>query len=145
MNHSSLDVPYRGRKYTPETLAELSGDWPTLAPIRIAQHLANVWHLIEPSAFTKDSPTTHRLNGVNVFGPNYLNHPWTIWASKNSDHYAWLLFYGQDIAVEYERRMGLQSRGHRHGMVAMLKCLEDMPESLPEGEWEEPIFAFGVE
>lgn len=140
-----LDVPYIGRKYTPEDLANLGDDWTTLAPIRLAQHLANVWHLLAQGDLAKDSPTTYRLNGANVFGLNYQDHPWTTWAAKNDTHYAWLLFYAQDIAVEYERRMGLKSRGHRHGMITMLKALENMPESLPEGEWEEPTFAKDIE
>lgn len=138
-----LDVPYNGIKDTQQGVKKLSLDWVIIGPIRLTQHLANVWHLTEPGAFEKDSPSTYRLNGVNVFGPNYTDHPWTLWAALSSTHYSWMYFYALDMCEEYVARMGPNVR--THGIKHMLLALENMPEALPEESWMSPDFARRIE
>jgi hypothetical protein len=57
-------------------------------------------------------------------------------------NYNWLYFYASDMVEEYPKRFP-HLKGH--GIARMLAALENMPESLPEGEWTPPDFATNVE
>lgn len=129
----SLELIYPGRD-TAALVKTLDDDWLISGPIRAAIHLSNAWHLLEPEAFVKDSPTTYTLNKVNVFGPNNIGHPWSQWATQSDANYSWLYFYACDLVDAYKERFNAPS----HGMAKMLSMLENMPESLPEGEWTPP-------
>lgn len=137
----SVDLIYPGRD-TGVLVRGLEDNWIISGPIRAAMHLASVWWIKEPGAFKKETSTTYTLHGKNVFGPNFKDHPWAIWAAENERNYAWLYFYASDLCDEYVRRFEHRSR---HGIRPMLDLLEDMPESIPEGVWTAPEFASAVE
>jgi len=143
----SIDLIYPG-KDTQELVSGLSDDWIVSGPIRAAIHLANVWHMTEPSAIKREVQTGgkgaihHTLNGVNIFGPNDLNHRLTHWAALNSSNYGWLAFYAQDLCAEYVKRFPHIAK---HGAYAMVMALENMPDAIPEGEWTEPWFGKDLE
>ena len=142
----SLDLIYPGRD-TATLVKDLSDDWLISGPIRAAIHLSNVWHVMEPKALTETKGiggrgTFYALNTINVFGPNDHNHAWTRWAARSQANYSWLYFYASDMRDEYPKRFPHMVR---HGASRMLEALENVPESLPEGEWDEPSFATNVE
>jgi hypothetical protein len=136
-----LDLIYPGRD-TAELVKTLSDDWVIVGPIRAAHHLSSVWHQLEPTALKKDMPDHYQLAGVNVFGPNYPDHPWTKWAMANFENYSWMYYYAQDMCDEYLKRFGTKAaQPVQHGIKQMLSVLESAPDSLPDGEWFEPTFA----
>ena len=143
----SIDLIYPGRD-TAALVKDLDDVWIVSGPIRACIHLANVWHLKEPGALTKIKDTGgkgavhYRLNEVNIFGPNELDHPMTQWAALNASNYAGLMFYAEDMCEEYKRRFPHVTK---HGISAMLSALETMPECVPEEEWTPPAFATNVE
>lgn len=137
--YTTLSFPYVG-KDTGLAVQGIADDWTITAPIRIAQHLSNVWHATEPSSLVRSGASfSFLLNGVGIFPPLLQNHPMSLWAGLNDRNYSWLLFYGMDLCEEYFRRFGQKaSTPYNHGISKMLKALESMPESLPEGEWSPP-------
>lgn len=142
----SIELTYPGED-TATRVKDLPDDWIIVGPIRACIHLSAVWHMLEPKAFAKDrindkGAVSHRLNGIGVFGPIDLNHPWAQWAAANDKQYNWLYFYAMDMCDEYVKRFPHMTR---HGMNRMLQALEYMPESVPEGEWTEPAFALNLE
>jgi hypothetical protein len=145
---SDINLIYPGRD-TATLVKTMDPQWLVVGPIRACIHLSNVWHLLDPAALAKTKDTVggkgaihYSLNGANVFGPNVLDHSWTKWAATCVENYSWLLFFAQDMCAEYIIRFPHVSK---HGVSRMLEALENMPESLPEGEWTEPWFAKDVE
>lgn len=136
MDH--LNFPYLGKVYT-DRLPELSDQWVVSAPIRIVQHLANVWHLLEPKAFQRDG-VHYRKDGHNVFAPMDTDHPWTQWAAKSHENYGWLYYYAEDIVENYKSRFISGPVPGKHGIFTMLSVLDAMPESVPEDGFSEPDF-----
>jgi hypothetical protein len=143
----SINLIYPGRD-TAALVSALSDDWLISGPIRACIFLSNAWHIREPQALTKHKDATgkgavhYSLNGANIFGPNELSYSWSQWAALNDANYSWLVFFAQDMCAEYPKRFPHVSR---HGITAMLTALENMPDSMPEGEWTEPWFAKEVE
>lgn len=139
----SINLLYPGRN-TQELVKTLDDNWLISGPIRACIHLSNVWHMTEPESLKRTlypggkGASHYSLNGVNIFGPNQLNHSWTHWAALNASNYAWLVFFAQDMCEEYPKRF---PHCTKHGIHRMLSALENMPESIPEGEWTEPWFA----
>ena len=136
----SLDLIYPG-KDTALAVKGLEDNWLISGPIRATMHLSSVWWVKEPQLFTKVTATSYSMGGKNVFGPNFVDHPWVTWAMENERNYAWLYFYACDLCEEYIRRF---PHLKRHGISAMLALFEDMPESIPEGIWTEPTFAANI-
>lgn len=134
---------YPGRD-TKELVKTLIDEWTIVGPIRAAIFLSNAWHKWNPQDLViyKDAigkgAVHYSLNNVNIFGPNEQDNPWSRWVSKNTGNYSWMLFYAQDLCEDYLRRF---PHLKRHGITTMLSALENMPESLPEGDWEEPFFS----
>lgn len=136
----SLDVPFPG-KDTRLAVQGLADDWVICGPIRIAQHLSNVWHLLASKELERDG-SHYRLNGANIFGPIEIDHPWTKWAAESHTNYGWLYYYAEDLCEEYLRRFGHKaSVPVQHGIKKMLTALDGCPEDTPEGPWSEPSFA----
>jgi len=118
----------------------LSDEWITVGPIRAAVHLAGVWHILQPKAFKWETATSCSLRGHPMFAPVDLEHPWVKWCLESHEQYGWLYFYAVDMAEEYKRRFGFDPY-----ILNMLNQLEEMPEAVPEGGWEEPTFAKDIE
>jgi hypothetical protein len=136
----TIDLLYAGRD-TQEAVKALSVEWLVSGPIRVALHLSNVWSTHGRKNLIVDG-SAYRLNGVGIFGPNEPHHPFSLWAAQNDANYSWLYFYGTDLCDEYVRRLPHMKR---HGIRTMLGALEQIPDSIPEGEWTEPTFASNVE
>jgi hypothetical protein len=142
----SLDLIYPGRD-TATLVSSLDDNWLISGPIRACIFLSNAWHLLEPQSLAKIKSTDksalhYQLNGANIFGPNELGHPWSQWIAQSDANYSWMVFFAQDMCAEYIKRFPHVTR---HGITTMLTALENMPESIPEGEWDEPLFAANVE
>ena len=143
-DNSALDVPFAG-KDTAMAVKTLTDDWVIIGPIRIAQHLASVWHTLAPNELTRDG-AHWRLNGANIYSSMYANHPWAEWAATNFENYSWLYFYACDLCDEYKVRFGPKAaQPVQHGIKTMLSALENAPDCLPDGEWMEPTFAKDIE
>jgi hypothetical protein len=132
-----LDVPYPG-KDTGTAVRGVADDVTIAGPIRICQHLANVWHLLDPSAFSRQAGS-YVLNGQKVFPPMDKAHDWSTWAAESFHNYSWLYFYALDLTEEYLRRYQKTPHGIRH----MLAALESAPDAISEDPWTEPTFAKG--
>lgn len=145
MNEFGLIYPGRD---TATLVKTMDLDWLIVGPIRACIYLANVWHKLEPQALAKSKDLNgkgavhYSLNGVNIFGPNLIDSSWSNWAATNDANYSWLLFFAQDMCEEYKLRVPHVAK---HGISTMLTALENMPETLPEGEWTEPWFGKNAE
>lgn len=95
-------------------------------PLETAQLLCSVHWLIGNKAPYK---LTHK------------NHPSSIWTRKSKSNYSWLCDLGINICDEYT---------HRYGKIHASKqviewCKNNLPDNLPDLEFNEPTPAMGVE
>lgn len=118
---NALDLPYSG-KVTQDNLSGMTEVWLIVGPVRIAQHLSNVWHLLEADPVRLDILSAHDKD-----------HPMSVWAAASFANYSWLFFYGMDMCEEYTKRFKMVP-----SIKGMLVKLENGPEALSEAEWTEP-------
>lgn len=135
---NSIDLPKEikmGEKYDVTDQERWPNDYLITVPIRIAQHLSNAWHLLNPDILTTGgSDRRCRLNEKAIFPALETEHHISQWVVEKDSNYSWLLFLGQDLSDEYVKRFGPKSGVTKHGILSMLTTLEYMPPSIPEAE-----------
>jgi hypothetical protein len=117
---NEMDVPFVD-KDTQTAVKGMDDMWLIVGPVRIAQHLSNVWHASEQPK---------RLDILSAHSPD---HPLSKWAGTDFKNYSWLLFYGMDMCDEYVSRFKISP-----SIRVMLQKLEDAPEEMVEADWTEP-------
>lgn len=122
---NALDLPFPG-KDTQLAVKGLADVWLIIGPVRIAQHLSNVWH-------TEAGLSTPRLD---ILSKHDELHPLTRWAAASFKNYSWLYFLAMDMCEEYCTRFDLVAAVRK-----LLQNLEEAPEQLPEVDWTEPPHA----
>lgn len=120
---NEMDLPFVG-KDTRTAIKGLEDMWLIVGPVRIAQHLSNVWH-------ASDQPKR-----VDILSAHAPDHPLSKWAADDFKNYSWLLFYGMDMCDEYVHRFKISP-----SIRTMLQKLEDAPETMVEVNWSEPPHA----
>lgn len=119
---NALDLPFTSKE-TQDEVKNMDEVWLIVGPVRIAQHLSNVWHM---SGYTRQ----------DVLSKHADDHPLSRWAAQSFANYSWLYFYGTDMCEEYKRRFNLTP-----SIQKMLTVLEEAPNELPELDWTEPPHA----
>lgn len=68
-----------------------------------------------------------------LYKVSHANHPCSVWVRQNSEHYRWLYRHFKALCSQYTLRYG-----KTHASARLQHVLQQPPQSIPRGEFEDP-------
>lgn len=78
-------------------------------PVACAQALDDkrvIKMILETAQMLSTALVIHGHSGDGLYKPTHRNHPCTVWASENREHFTWLANHGEALVDEYQYRYG---------------------------------------